>query len=377
MKEEILHTARLAVGYNKKPLIRDIEISIRPGQILTLIGPNGAGKSTILKSITRQLEPISGTVYLGKQSIHQLNERDFAQTVSVMMTGWAEPELMRCEEVVESGRFPYTGRLGILSAHDHKQVREAMELVHVTELAARDFNCISDGQRQRVMLARAICQEPDILVLDEPTSFLDIRHKLELLSILKDLVRRKNLAVIMSLHELDLAQKISDHVLCIRDDHVDRYGTPEEVFTDDYIRTLYRVDRGSYTGLYGSLELDAPQGKPQVFVIGGDGTGIPVYRRLQRLGIPFAAGILHENDVDYPVANALACQVITECAFEPITDTTVQHAQEVLCRCKKVICCLERFGTMNQGNRQLMELARQRSMLVSKDEIRSSDINCT
>lgn len=368
MKEAILHTARLCVGYNKKPLIHDIDISVCPGQILTLIGPNGAGKSTILKSITRQLEPISGTVYLGKKSIQNFNERDFAQTVSVMMTGWAEPELMCCEEVVESGRFPYTGRLGILSVHDHERVREAMELVHVAELAAHDFNRISDGQRQRVMLARAICQEPDILVLDEPTSFLDIRHKLELLSILKNLVREKKLAVIMSLHELDLAQKISDHVLCIRDDHVDRYGTPDEVFTDDYIRTLYQVNCGSYNNLYGSLELDAPQGEPQVFVIGGGGTGIPVYRRLQRRGIPFAAGILHENDVDYPVAKALACSIITERAFEPIADTAVQQAEEVLCRCTKVICCLDHFGTMNQGNRKLLELAQLRGVLIAKDE---------
>lgn len=371
MKKAILHTAHLAVGYHKKPLIRDIEISICPGQILTLIGPNGAGKSTILKSITRQLEPISGTVYLDGQSIQQYNERDFAQMISVMMTGWVEPELMCCEEVVESGRFPYTGRLGILSAHDHQQVQEAMELVHVTELAARDFNCISDGQRQRVMLARAICQQPDILVLDEPTSFLDIRHKLELLSILKDLVQQKNLAVIMSLHELDLAQKISDHVLCIRDDHVDRYGTPESVFTDDYIRTLYQVERGSYNGLYGSLELEAPQGNPQVFVIGGSGTGIPIYRRLQRRGIPFAVGVLHENDIDYPVANALACQVVAERAFEPIAAATVQQAKELMCHCKQVICCLDHFGTMNQGNRQLMKLAQQRGILMSKDTIQT------
>lgn len=367
MSEAILHTVHLTVGYHKKPLIRDIEISICPGQILTLIGPNGAGKSTILKSITRQLEPISGTVYLSGQSIQQLNERDFAQTVSVMMTGWVEPELMRCEEVVESGRFPYTGRLGILSAHDHKQVQEAMELVHVSDLAARDFNCISDGQRQRVMLARAICQEPDVLILDEPTSFLDIRHKLELLSILKDLVRQKNLAVVMSLHELDLAQKISDHVLCIRGDHIDRYGTPEDVFTDEYIRALYQVERGSYNGLYGSLELDAPQGEPQIFVIGGGGAGIPVYRRLQRLGVPFAAGILHKNDVDYPVAAALASQVISERAFEPIADTTMQQAQQALCRCEKAICCLDHFGTINQGNRLLMELAQQRGMLIPKE----------
>lgn len=365
MKEAILHTADLAVGYNKKALIRDIEISVRPGQIVTLIGPNGAGKSTILKSITRQLEPIAGTVSIRDTSIRHIPERKFAQTVSVMMTGWTDPEWMLCEEVVESGRFPYTGRLGLLSEQDREKVREAMELVHVTELAQRNFTRISDGQRQRVMLARAICQEPDILILDEPTSFLDIRHKLELLSLLKDLVRQKQLAVIMSLHEIDLAQKISDYVLCIKGDHIDRCGTPEEVFTAAYIHELYGVHRGSYNSQYGSLELDAPKGKPQVFVIGGGGLGIPVYRKLQRSGIPFIAGILHTNDLDYPVASALAAEVISEQAFEPISEAAIYRAKAALQQCTGVICCLERFGTQNQGNRQLLELAKQQNKLLT------------
>ncbi|MDD6611235.1 MAG: ABC transporter ATP-binding protein [Clostridiales bacterium] len=365
MKEAILHTADLAVGYNKKALIRDIEISVRPGQIVTLIGPNGAGKSTILKSITRQLEPIAGTVSIRDTSIRHIPERKFAQTVSVMMTGWTDPEWMLCEEVVESGRFPYTGRLGLLSEQDREKVWEAMELVHVTELAQRNFTRISDGQRQRVMLARAICQEPDILILDEPTSFLDIRHKLELLSLLKDLVRQKQLAVIMSLHEIDLAQKISDYVLCIKGDHIDRCGTPEEVFTAAYIHELYGVHRGSYNSQYGSLELDAPKGKPQVFVIGGGGLGIPVYRKLQRSGIPFIAGILHTNDLDYPVASALAAEVISEQAFEPISEAAICRAKAALQQCTGVICCLARFGTQNQGNRQLLELAKQQNKLLT------------
>ena len=366
MKEAILHTADLAVGYNKKALIQDIEISVRPGQIVTLIGPNGAGKSTILKSITRQLDPIAGTVNIRDTSIRHIPERKFAQTVSVMMTGWTDPEWMLCEEVVESGRFPYTGRLGLLSAHDREKVQEAMELVHVTELAQRNFTQISDGQRQRVMLARAICQEPDILILDEPTSFLDIRHKLELLSLLKDLVRQKQLAVIMSLHEIDLAQKISDYVLCIKGDHIDRCGTPEEVFTSAYIHELYGVHQGSYNSLYGSLELDAPKGQPKLFVIGGGGLGIPVYRKLQRAGIPFIAGILHTNDLDYPVASALAAEVVTEQPFEPIREAAIRSAEKAMQQCDGVLCCLEQFGTQNQGNRQLLELAKQQHKLLTE-----------
>lgn len=365
MKEAILHTAALAVGYNKKALIEDIAFSVCPGQIVTLIGPNGAGKSTILKSITRQLEPIAGTVCIRGTSIRQIPERTFAQTVSVMMTGWTDPEWMLCEDVVESGRFPYTGRLGLLSAHDREKVREAMELVHVTELAHRNFNEISDGQRQRVMLARAICQEPEILILDEPTSFLDIRHKLELLSLLKDLVHQKHLAVILSLHEIDLAQKISDYVLCVKDNRIDRCGKPEEVFTSSYIHELYGVHRGSYNNLYGSLELDAPKGSPRIFVIGGGGFGIPVYRKLERASISFIAGILHTNDLDYPVACALAAKVITEQAFEPISEEAIRRAEQAMGQCEGVLCCLEHFGTQNQGNRQLLQLAKQQNKLLT------------
>lgn len=122
---------------------------------------------------------------------------------------------MTCRDVVESGRYPYTGRLGILSEADREAVDEAMALTSTTELSGVDFAQISDGQRQRVMLARAMSQQPELLILDEPTSYLDIRHKLELLNTLKKLVREKNTAVLMSLHELDLALRVSDKIVCI------------------------------------------------------------------------------------------------------------------------------------------------------------------
>ncbi len=358
MKEILLHTDQLAVGYRKKALISDITFSVRAGEILTLIGPNGAGKSTILKSITQQIEPIAGTFFIKNTSVRQLSERELAQTMSILMTQRIEPERMQCIDVVASGRYPYTGRFGILSDTDHQKVREAMQLVHITDLANRDFNQISDGQRQRVMLAKAICQEPDVLILDEPTSFLDIRHKLELLNLLKRLVREKQLAVIVSLHELDLAQKVSDFIMCVNGDHIDRYGTPDEIFTDSYIEKLYGVTSGSYHALYGSLELEPPKGTPQVFVIGGGGTATPVYRQLQRKGVAFATGVLSENDLDYPVAKALAVEVISEKAFEPISNTAFQKAAAIMQSCEKVICCVKRFGTMNDKNRNLMEIAK-------------------
>lgn len=360
MKSYFFYTDQLTVGYDGKPLIKEINIQLNKGEILTLIGPNGAGKSTILKSITRQLSLISGTIYLEHEQMSRMTNREVSKKLAVVLTERMRPELMTCEDVVSTGRYPYTGTLGILSAEDKEKVKSAMEMVHAWDLKDRDFTAISDGQRQRILLARAICQEPEIIILDEPTSFLDIRHKLELLTILKDLVRRKKVAVLMSLHELDLAQKLSDYIVCVKGEYIERCGTPEEIFTSSYITGLYGITKGSYYAEFGCLEMEPVKGKPQVFVIGGNGSGIPVYRRLQRMGIPFAAGILHENDVDYPIARALASQVISEMPFEPIREETYDRAAEVLASCGQVICCLKEFGTLNDKNRKLAELGRDK-----------------
>ena len=248
----------------------------------TLIGPNGAGKTTILKSIIRQLSPIAGMVYLDGRQTAQMTGKELSRCLSVVLTERVRPELMTCRDVVATGRYPYTGRFGVLGEQDHRAVEEAMELVQIRELSDRDFAKISDGQRQRVMLARAVCQEPDILVLDEPTSFLDIKYKLEFLSVLQQLKRSGKLTVIMSLHELDLAERISDRIACIRKDRIDRFGTPEEIFVPGYIPQLYDMTSGSYDERTGNIELEPAKGRPQIFVLAGNGTGTCIYRRLQR-----------------------------------------------------------------------------------------------
>ena len=358
-----LRTENLAVGYSGRVLIGDIALSLHQGQIMTLIGPNGAGKSTILKSVIRQLALVGGAVYLNGRDMAPMPEREVARRLSVLMTGHIHPELMTCFDVAATGRYPYTGRLGILSREDREKVSQCLELVHAFELAEQDFSRISDGQRQRVLLARALCQEPEVLVLDEPTSFLDIRHKLELLAILKDMVRLRQLAVLMSLHELDLAQKVSDWVVCVRGDRIDRQGPPEEIFSAEYIMELYGGTRGSYSALFGSLELERAAGEPEVFVIGGGGAGIPVYRRLQRQGVPFAAGVLPENDVDFPVAAALAARVVAERPFQSVGEEAFRQARAVMDRCRRVVCPLARFGPVNEKNRLLRDLARQAGKL--------------
>lgn len=230
------------MGYEGRPLIKNVELALKKGEILTLIGPNGAGKSTVLKSIAGQLALLGGTVYLGESAVSEMRGNELAKKMSVVFTQKVRAELKTCRDVAATGRYPYTGRFGVLSKDDWRIVDEVMELTHVTDIAGQDYEKVSDGQKQRVMLARALCQEPEIIVLDEPTSYLDIRYKLAFLSILKEMRQKRNLTVIMSLHELELAKIISDKILCLKGEYVERYGTPEEIFETDFIRRLYGME---------------------------------------------------------------------------------------------------------------------------------------
>ena len=363
MADYYVYTDNITVGYGGVPLIENIKIGVSRGEILTLIGPNGSGKSTILKSIIGQLKLIAGTVVLDGRDMAQTPAKIIAKKLSIVMTERIKPELMTCREIVETGRYPYTGRLGILSDEDKKIVQEAIELISAEDFADRPFTQISDGQRQRLLLARAICQQPDVIILDEPTSFLDIRHKIELLGILKRLVRERNIAVIMSLHELDLAEKVSDKVVCVKGGEILLSDTPDKVFRDDFIKSLYDIETGTYNSLFGCIELQKPQGEPQVFVIGGGGTGISAYRFLQRKNIAFCAGILFENDLDYPTAKALAHDVITEKAYTHISEQSIERAKQMMQKCGSVICTLSEFDEQIKGNEQLMEFARERGII--------------
>lgn len=357
MSTYYFQTERMAVGYGKRPFIENINIGVEKGEIVTLIGPNGAGKSTVLKSIVRQLSLLGGTVWLDGQDMKTLSGTELSRHMAVVLTEKLRTELMTCQDVVATGRYPYTGRFGILSEQDWRAVEEAMELVQVTHIRNQDFTCLSDGQRQRVLLARCLCQEPEILVLDEPTSYLDIKYKLEFLSILQKLRREKKLTVILSLHELELAARISDKILCLNGSVVDRFGTPEQIFTPGYLSRLFSITSGSYHEASESMELEPVRGEPEVFIIGGGNTARGVYRRLQRQAVPFATGILYPNDLDYPVAVALASQVIAADSFEPITELQLHQAKQVLSRCSQVICCKRRFGTLEQANLQLLQYA--------------------
>ena len=246
-------TQDLAIGYGT-PLLRDIALRAERGKVLALIGPNGAGKSTLLKTLAGQLAAQGGAVLLDGQTLTAYTPNARARKLALMLPHTARTELSTCFDVAAAGRYPYTGRLGILSDADRRAVHEALTLVQAEALADRDFTKISDGQRQRVLLARAVCQQPKILLLDEPTSFLDVKGKAELMGILQTLAHEKNVAIIVTLHELELAQKLADAVVCVAPQGVSGVLTPQKAFARENICQLFDLTAVQYAALFGDAE---------------------------------------------------------------------------------------------------------------------------
>ena len=251
--DNFLSLRRLSVGYPDRVVLQNIDLEIVRGEILSVIGPNGAGKSTLLKSISGQLPLLGGSVVMQGEDLAGCSAMERARKMALVLTEHIRPEYMTCREVVSAGRYPYTGRMGILQPRDREIVKEAMARMKVTELSERDFNAISDGQKQRVLVARAIAQDTPVLLLDEPTSYLDLRYRTELMETLRELAQEGR-TVLMSLHEIDLALEISDRILCVQEGESVWCGSPQEVLDQDRIRDLFEMPEEMYEKLFGETK---------------------------------------------------------------------------------------------------------------------------
>ena len=243
----------VTAGYHGQVVLDGLHFDVSRGGILVLIGPNGAGKSTVLKTLSRALQPMQGTVTLDGRDLQHFSGEALAREVAVMLTDRAKPELMTVRDVVSLGRYPYTGRLGRLDAEDEARVKDAMEAMDVMALRERDFRELSDGQKQRVLLARALAQDPKLLILDEPTGYLDIHYKLQLLRVLRAKAAA-GMTIVASLHEIELARLLADQLLTVKDGHAGHSGTPEEIFREEIIAPLYDISAEEFRLLYGRAE---------------------------------------------------------------------------------------------------------------------------
>ncbi len=245
---KLLEVENLAAGYGKKKIIRDVSFTLEAGEILAVVGPNGVGKSTLLRTVAGFLPAMEGQIRIVGQAVEQMPREEHAKVLSVVTTTRPHSDWLMVRDVVAAGRYPYTGSLGILGDEDWDIVDEAMERMEIRELATSYFEELSDGQRQRVLLAKSIAQQPKVLVLDEPTSYLDIRYQLEFVEMALDLAKKQGMGIFLSIHELGIARRLADRVLCLKDVFLDAYGITNDILTDEYIEQLYGIPKG---GLYG------------------------------------------------------------------------------------------------------------------------------
>lgn len=363
-----LETHGLAAGYAGVAVVEGANLAVAPGEVLCLVGPNGSGKSTLIKTVAAQIAPVGGTVVLSGRDAHRMRAAEVARKLSVMLTGRVACEMLSCLDVVETGRLPFTAGLGTLRQADRDAVRDAMELVGAWELRERDFMQISDGQRQRVLLARAIAQRPRVMVLDEPTSYLDIRHQLELLGCVRGLARTRGVACVLSLHELGLAQKVADRLACVCEGKVVAQGTPEEVLDAATVARVFDLGQARYDAAFATVE-DAPMTcAPRVFVLGGAGCAAGAMRALRRENVGFCLGVVPENDLDCTLARRLTAHTVSVGAFAQVDEAAVGRARKALLGCEALLDCLGgQAGPLEPCRQALLGAARAAGIPVFGD----------
>ncbi|MYR08351.1 ATP-binding cassette domain-containing protein [Gordonia sp. SID5947] len=255
-----LRASGLQVGYDDRVIISDLDIAIPDQEITTIIGPNGCGKSTLLRALSRLLPPRSGTVYLDDEDINRMRPRDVARRLGLLPQNPVAPEGLTVEDLIARGRHPHQRWYQQASAADEAAVALAMEQTATTELADRPVDALSGGQRQRVWIALTLAQETDLLLLDEPTTYLDLAHSVEILDLVHTLRTEHGKTVVMVLHDLNLAARYSDSLFVMRAGEFVAHGRPDEVITADLLHAAF--------GLQSHVMADPVFGAPMIVPLG-------------------------------------------------------------------------------------------------------------
>jgi len=231
----------LILAYDKDAVIKNLSINLEKGSITTIIGPNGCGKSTLLKAMSRILEPRQGDILLDGKSVFSIPSKDIAKQLAFLPQSQDIINGLTVFELISYGRYPYQKGMGKLSKDDLRAIHHAMDLTHVDDLKDRSIDQLSGGQRQRVWIAMSLAQETDMIFLDEPTTYLDIAHQLDVLHLLKDLNEKQGKTIVMVLHDINQAASFSDEVIALKEGQIVCAGKSEDVITRDIIQNVFNV----------------------------------------------------------------------------------------------------------------------------------------
>ncbi|HCM80692.1 MAG TPA: cobalamin/Fe(3+)-siderophore ABC transporter ATP-binding protein [Corynebacterium stationis] len=237
-----LHVKDVSVGYGERTVLDTLNVDIKRGAVTSIVGPNGCGKSTLLRTMSRLLNPTKGEIVLDGKSIHDIPTRKLATQLGLLPQSPIAPDGIVVADLVGRGRTPHQGILGRWSQQDYDIVAEALETTGISDLAERSIDELSGGQRQRVWIAMALAQRTDTLLLDEPTTYLDVKHQLDVLDLLTELNRDRGTTIVMVLHDLNLAARYSNELVAVSGGKVFAHGHPREVITKENVKSVFGID---------------------------------------------------------------------------------------------------------------------------------------
>lgn len=381
-----LEVSKLDFNYDDREILKEISFQVEQGSFITIIGPNGSGKSTLLRNISAALIPQKGKVFLQNEDVLQIKPKDLAKKLAVVPQETAIQFPFSVSETVLMGRMPHQGRFQKDSGQDFAIAQRAMELTNTLHLQDRLITDLSGGERQRVIVAQALAQEPQVILLDEPTSHLDLHHQLELLELMKKLSKTNGLTVIAVLHDLNLAAQFSDYVLLLHHTKIFASGKPEEVLTAANIKQVYGIEAvispNELTGCFNIIPLArvAPDpGLPsnrRIHLICGGGTGSYVMDKLLQYGYQVSCGVLNIGDSDWKKAKRLNLEQVEEAPFTAIGPLTYARNKDLLARADIIIVMPIPFGNGNLGNLQQAReagLAGKTIILVGGNDLAGRD----
>ncbi|SHJ69321.1 iron complex transport system ATP-binding protein [Tessaracoccus bendigoensis DSM 12906] len=259
-----LSAASLRLAYGERTVIEHLDVDLPAGKVTAIVGANGCGKSTLLRSLARLLPPSAGSVLLDGADLRRLPSKGVARTLGLLPQSPIAPEGIAVADLVGRGRHPHQKLLARWSARDYEAVAAALEATGITDLADRAVDELSGGQRQRVWIAMALAQETDILLLDEPTTFLDVAHQVEILDLLRDLNRDRGTTIVMVLHDINLAARYADHIFALRHGRIVAAGTPADVVTAELIEEVFELDSLVIADPVSGTPLVLPRGRHRV-----------------------------------------------------------------------------------------------------------------
>jgi iron complex transport system ATP-binding protein len=358
----LLNVDGVECRYGSIKVLEDVSLSVKGGDFVGILGPNGSGKTTLLKSISRVLKPHKGTILLNEADIYSLKSVDVAKQMAVVPQDTSIGFNFSALDIVLMGRNPHMKRFQMESEKDMEVARKVMGLTNIWHLAERPINELSGGEKQRVIIARALAQEPKILLLDEPLTHLDIMNQLEIMDLVKDLCVKEKLVVLAVFHDFNLAARYCKSAIMLKDSRIFAAGNLTEVLTSENIKSVFNVDAIVQKHLVTNSIFVVPLSpqkassykKCSIHLICGAGTGTALMKILLDEGYSVTAGVLNVLDTDFETAQFLKIPVTTEAPFSPITEKTHKANLEMISEASLVVLTSVPFGF---GNLQNLEAA--------------------